>query len=86
MVVEIKVIYRGDKLQQVRKERGLSQAALAEKAGLNVRTIQHYEQGSKDLNGARLSTLLKLCKVLNCKLRDILNDPETVELLKEYGD
>ena len=86
MVVEIKVIYRGDKLQQVRKERGLSQAALAEKAGLNVRTIQHYEQGSKDLNGARLSTLLKLCKVLNCKLSDILNDPETVELLKEYGD
>ena len=86
MVIEIKVVYRGDKLQQMRKERGLSQATLAEKAGLNVRTIQHYEQGSKDLNGARLSTLLKLCKVLDCKMVDILNDPETVELLKEYGD
>ena len=86
MIIEINMVYRGDKLQNRRKEKGLSQAALAEKTGLNVRTIQHYEQGTKDFNGARLSTILKICKVLDCRMSDILNEPETVELLREYGD
>lgn len=86
MIVEIKMAYRGDKLQKMRKDKGLSQAQLAEMTGLNLRTIQHYEQGTKDFNGARLSTILKICKALNCKMSDILNDPETVKLLEEYGD
>ena len=49
-----------------------------------MRTLQCYEQGAKDLNGAKLATLLKLCLALDCKLGDILTDEETVKLLEQY--
>lgn len=39
MIAEIKMPYRGDKLQKIRRDKGLSQAALAEKTGLNLREI-----------------------------------------------
>ena len=86
MKVIVKTIYKGDKLQEMRKARGFSQAALAEKAGINLRMLQYYEQGDKDLNGARLDTLLKLCAALECRLIDIVNAPELVELLHQYGE
>ncbi len=84
MQIDIKVTYKNDKLQKLRLAAGLSQSQLAERAGLNLRTLQHYEQGSKDLNAARLSTILKLCNVLNCRLQDIITEPDTLELLAEY--
>lgn len=46
---------------------------------------EYYEQGAKDLSGAKLATLLKLCLALNCTLADILPDGETTELLTRYG-
>lgn len=85
MEISMKINYRGTKLQAKRKERGLSQPQLAEASGVNVRTLQKYEIGEKDLNGAKLATLLRLCIALDCRLIDILNDPETVQLLETYG-
>lgn len=84
MQIDIKVTYKNDKLQKLRLAAGLSQSQLAEKTGLNLRTLQHYEQGSKDLNAARLSTILKLCNALNCRLQDIITEPDTLELLADY--
>ncbi len=73
------------KLQDVRMEKGLSQAQLAAAAEVKVRMLQNYEQGKQaDINGAKLSTLLKLCLALNCRLTDILDDPETLDLLEKY--
>jgi len=72
------------KLQQTRLAQNLSQSQLAKAAGINTRTLQHYEQGSKDLNGAKLASLLKLCLALQCKLEDILPDGETTGLLGQY--
>ena len=71
------------KLKEKRIEAGLSQSQLAEKTGLNVRTIQHYEQGSKVFDHARIDTILKVCVVLNCKLEDIIENHEYVELIKK---
>lgn len=82
--IKVRVDFRGDKLQSVRESRGLSQAELAEAAGVNRRVLQNYEQGKNDMNGARLSTILKLCLTLKCNMADILNDPETLELLTQY--
>lgn len=71
-------------LQNMRKLRGLSQLQLAEKAGISFRTIQHYEQGSKDINNAKLLTLCKIADALNCKISDIFNDDqELIELYKK---
>ena len=72
------------KLQNIRNEKGLSQGKLAKESEISVRMIQNYEQGTNDLNGAKLSTLLKLCLALNCSLSDILDDEETLELLRKY--
>ncbi|GFH95795.1 hypothetical protein IMSAGC003_02346 [Lachnospiraceae bacterium] len=71
-------------LQRLRKEAGLSQSQLAKLAGLNVQVLQQYERGARDLNGAKLPTLLKICNTLECRLGDILTDGETLKLLKEY--
>ena len=72
------------KLQDIRVERSLSQSQIAEMSGVGVRVLQHYEQGFRDVNGAKLSTLLKLCLALDCRLTDILDDPETLDLLGKY--
>lgn len=71
------------KLKEMRQSRGLSQSQLAEKTGINVRTIQHYEQGSKIFDHARIDTILKVCITLNCRLEDIIENPEYIELLKK---
>lgn len=63
---------------------GLSQSQLAKLAGVGVRVYQNYEQGVRDVSKAQLSTLLRICKALNCKLSDIVTDEETAELLREY--
>ena len=71
------------KLKEMRQAKGLSQSQFAKKTGINLRTIQHYEQGSKNFDHARIDTILKTCIVLNCKLEDILENPEYIELVKK---
>lgn len=72
------------KLQNTRLSREMSQSQLATAASINGRVLQTYEQGGRDLSGAKLATLLKICLALNCKLEDIIPDGETVELLEQY--
>ena len=71
------------KLKELRQASGLSQSQLADKAGINVRVLQHYEQGSKNFDHARIDTLVKICIALNCKLEDVIENPEYVELIKK---
>lgn len=75
---------KNSRLQNTRLAAGLSQSQLAAATGLNVRTLQCYEQGAKDINNAKLATLLKLCLALDCMLGDILTDEATVKLLEQY--
>ena len=60
------------KLQEVRKEKGMSQSQLANKAGLNVRMLQHYEQGTRSINGAAAMTVYRIAEVLDCNVKDLL--------------
>ena len=60
------------KLQEIRKNSGYSQRELAEKAGVNLRTLQQYELRAKDINKAASGTLLALAKVLGCKIEDLM--------------
>ena len=69
-------------LQEIRKRRGLSQSQLAERSGVNLRMIQHYEQGYKSIDGAALKTLCKLSQALDCRLWEILNDPQLAEAVQ----
>lgn len=60
------------RLQTQRKISGYSQRALAEKVGVNLRTLQQYEIRAKDINKAAGATLLALSKVLGCRMEDLL--------------
>ena len=73
-----------NKLKAKRLEAGMSQSQLAEKANLNVRTIQHYEQGSKNFDHARIDTVFKVCLALNCKFGEVIENQNFVDLLEQY--
>lgn len=85
MDMKIDVTYKNDKLKEMREARGLSQSKLASTAGISTRVLQNYEQGVRDLNGAKLVTLLKLCNALKCNLADLLTDEDTLAQLKVYN-
>lgn len=59
-------------LQRLRKLMGYSQKTLADKSGVNLRTIQQYEIRAKDINKAAASTLAAISKVLGCSVEDLL--------------
>lgn len=84
MEISVKISYKNEKLQNARQTAGMSQSQLARAAGISVRVLQDYERGARDIRGAKLATLLKLCNALHCELRDIIADPETIELLEAY--
>ena len=69
------------KLQQQRKRCGYSQRELAEKSGVNLRTLQQYELKTKDIGKASVQTVMALAAVLGCPIEDLLeyaeNDSET---------
>ena len=62
------------KLKQIRENANITQAKLSELSGVNLRTLQYYEQGYKDINKAQGSTLLKIAQVLNCQIEDLLEE------------
>lgn len=62
------------RLKTIRKECGFSQRELAEKSGVNLRTLQQYEIRSKDINKAAVSTLRALAEVLGCRITDLMEN------------
>lgn len=65
----------GNKLLAFRKKTGLTQAEVAEKAGLSDRTYADIERGTVNM---RIETLLRICEVLQITPDDILieDNPE----------
>ncbi|MGA1257231.1 MAG: helix-turn-helix transcriptional regulator [Ilumatobacteraceae bacterium] len=58
-----------DRLMALREERGLSQARLAELAGVDRKTINRIENGHFSPS---LDTLTRLSVVLKCRLADLV--------------
>ncbi len=54
-----------NRLQEYRKRLGMTQAALAEKSGVNLRTLQQYEVGDKDIAKASVGSVIALAKALH---------------------
>lgn len=55
-----------------RQTKRYTQSKLAEESGVNVRMIQHYEQGVKDINRAAALTVYRLAQALDCTVEDLL--------------
>lgn len=63
-------------LKKLRTGADLSQSKLAEASGVNLRMIQYYEQGVKDINKAEALTVYRLAQALNCYMEDLLETTE----------
>ena len=71
-------------LREIRESHGMSQQDLADKSGITKRMIQAYEQGYRDINGAKLSTLLSLANAMRSSLDEIVTDDALIIQLGEY--
>lgn len=60
------------RLKEYRIKRELSQSELSNLTGVNLRMIQFYETGFKNINHAHADTILTLAKALNCNMEDLL--------------
>ncbi len=63
----------GNKLLTFRKEKGLTQAEVAEMAEISDRTYADIERGSTNM---RMETLVSICKALNITPNQILIDDD----------
>ena len=64
-------------LKDTRIAKKLTQIQLSEKSGVNIRMIQHYEQGVKDINKAEAMTVYKLSEALDCNVWELLEFEKT---------
>lgn len=62
-------------LKRIRTVYGCSQSELSRLSGVSLRSIQMYEQRNKDINKASADTLLRLSKVLGCRMEDLMEAP-----------
>lgn len=60
------------KVARLRCERGLTQAALAEGVGVNLRTIQKLESGERDIESASLALGLRIADLLGVHPRELI--------------
>ena len=70
------------KLQEERKRAKFSQSQLAEKAGIDLSTLKKYERGARGIDNANLKILLSLAIALDCRIEDIVEDKEVMEMLR----
>lgn len=59
-------------LKRLRAAYGCTQAELAQKSGVSLRSIQMYEQRNKDINRASADTVYRLSKTLGCTMEDLI--------------
>ncbi len=59
-------------LKRIRTAYGCTQAELAERSGVSLRSIQMYEQRNKDINKAGAGSVYSLAKVLGCTVEELL--------------
>ncbi len=70
--LRMKEVFPDTNLKRMRTLYGCSQAELAKRSGVSLRSIQMYEQRNKDINKANLETVHRLAKTLGCTMEDLI--------------
>lgn len=70
----------GNKLLAIRKRIGMTQAEVAEAAGLSDRTYADIERGTVNM---RIETILRICQVLHITPDEILTEERTPETIQQ---
>lgn len=68
----MKAFFTETNLKRIRIAYGFTQAELARRSGVSLRSIQMYEQRNKDINKASVDTIYRLAKVLGCTVEDLI--------------
>lgn len=69
---KVREYFADTNLKRIRTLYGCTQAELARRSNVSLRSIQMYEQRNKDINKASAETVLSLAKVLGCTMEDLL--------------
>lgn len=64
--------FKDTNLKRIRAAYGCTQAELAKRSGVTLRSIQMYEQRKKDINKASADALYRLSKVLGCSMEHLI--------------
>ena len=68
----IREYFKDTNLKRIRRSYGCTQAELAERSSVDLRSIQMYEQRNKDINEASGETLYRISRVLGCTMESLL--------------
>jgi transcriptional regulator with XRE-family HTH domain len=60
----------GNKIKEIREEKGISQYRLAQLTGINRSTINRYENGL--IQKVSFDNLLKICEALEVDIKNII--------------
>lgn len=69
---QMKAAFPETNLKRIRANYGCSQAELAKRSGVSLRSIQMYEQRNKDINKASVETVHRLARFLGCTVEDLM--------------
>lgn len=69
---QMKKYYPETNLKRIRTIYGFTQAQLAERSGVSLRSIQMYEQRNKNINKASVDAIYQIAKVLGCTMEDLI--------------
>ena len=72
MDARMREFFTDTNLKRIRTAYGCTQAELAKRSQVSLRSIQMYEQRNKDINKASAETVLRLSRVLGCTMEDLL--------------
>ena len=64
--------FKETNLKRIRSAYGCSQSELSRRSGVNLRSIQMYEQRNKDINKASAEALYRISRVLGCTIENLL--------------
>ena len=70
----------GNKLLSIRKRMGMTQAEVAEAAGLSDRTYADIERGSVNM---RIETILRICNALHITPDEVLTEENSVASVRQ---
>lgn len=69
---KIKEYFPETNLKRIRTAYGFTQAELAKRSGVGLRSIQMYEQRRKNINKASVDTVYSFARVLGCTVEDLI--------------
>ena len=69
---KIRAHFKDTNLKRIRSSYGCTQAELAKRSGVTLRSIQMYEQRNKDINKASADALYRISIVLGCSMESLL--------------